>query len=246
MDEYREIGINWRYWGEQRFKQLTAYLTVTGALGAAALSEYIGVAKGAPSRPWVYRFVIAALGLLATAVFALIDERATYYRRAFMERAKALEAWWKLRAAQNGEYFAWMYHATNISRWEHRTAALAFRFFFGAIFVMWASYSAESDKLQHVHSELVVPAAVGIVLLAAWQAHCLQESLKSDKNKLKTRLGVPQPPTSAGVATPATAASPTTPASESVATPGKASEAIGDLNQHEAKQDDDQPDTGER
>jgi hypothetical protein len=86
VDEYKEIGTNWRYWGEVRFKQMTVFLSASAALGVAALSNTITA-----SDQLTPRMSLAALGAVVTLAFLSLDERATYYRRAFMSCAKALE-----------------------------------------------------------------------------------------------------------------------------------------------------------
>ena len=85
LDEYKEIGINWRYWGEVRFKQLTAYLSATAVLGAAVMSEK-SVGLAGDLRP-----AFAILGLAITLAFLVLEERATYNRHAYMSCALALE-----------------------------------------------------------------------------------------------------------------------------------------------------------
>lgn len=85
LEEYKEIGVNWRHYGEVRFKQLTVFLTMTGVLGAAAFSE--------PARNQLQdlRLILAAVGFLLTAFFFILEERATYYRRAYMSCAIEIE-----------------------------------------------------------------------------------------------------------------------------------------------------------
>lgn len=101
LDEYREIGTNWRYWGDVRFKQMTVYFTATGGLIAAAFSRgwqsttaNAGSSGGtaAPVLPlWATALALATIGIVLTITFLILEERATFYRRAFMSCAKALE-----------------------------------------------------------------------------------------------------------------------------------------------------------
>jgi hypothetical protein len=85
FDEYKEASLNWRYYGEVRFKQLTVFLTATGALGAALFS------KASEANPSKVKPFIVFLGLAITAAFFVLEERATYYRRAYMYILRSLE-----------------------------------------------------------------------------------------------------------------------------------------------------------
>jgi hypothetical protein len=44
LDEYKEVGINWRYWGEARFKQFGVHAGLTVALSAVLVPRAEGVA----------------------------------------------------------------------------------------------------------------------------------------------------------------------------------------------------------
>ncbi len=126
LDEYKEVGINWRYWGEVRFKQLTVFLTATGVLGAAVFSRTLDSAEYA-----FVRLLLAVLGLSISMLFFLLEERATYYRRAYMSCAMALEetsgTLTQYRRTQNP--------------WPVRSDTI-FRFFFATIAALWITYAA--------------------------------------------------------------------------------------------------------
>ncbi len=77
LDEYREAGINVRHYGEVRFKQLTVFLSATAGLGAALFSGTVQAQD--VTKRWVL-----GLGLAVVIAFFVLEERATYYRRAYM------------------------------------------------------------------------------------------------------------------------------------------------------------------
>ena len=77
LDEYKEASVNWRPFGEARFKQLTVFLTATSGLGAAL---YTDVAKNDLG----VRTFLLALGLILTAGFLVLEERTKSFRSRYM------------------------------------------------------------------------------------------------------------------------------------------------------------------
>lgn len=121
LDEYKEIGINWRYWGEVRFKQLTLFLLVTGALATPAFS--VGV------RDFLdVRLSLAAVGVLVSISFLVLEERATWYRHAFMDCAKELE-----------RSYGWSEYLRTRNPWPIESDDL-YRFLFAMVGGVWVGY----------------------------------------------------------------------------------------------------------
>ena len=128
VEEYREIGINWRYWGEVRFKQLTVFLMAQAIIGGTALSEFIPLQDGKlKTYPFKLHLLLAIVGVSLTFLFYILEERATFYRRAYLHRAIKLEE--KLRF--------WQYRVTNNIYWQNLRSEYIFRFFFFGVAMLW-------------------------------------------------------------------------------------------------------------
>jgi hypothetical protein len=81
--EYKEVCNNLRFYGDLRFKQLTVFLTLTGALLAWAAGK---------SMDNFFMWSIPILGLAATFLFYAIETSSTRYWDSFWRRAKSLES----------------------------------------------------------------------------------------------------------------------------------------------------------
>jgi len=147
-DMHREAGVNWRYWGEVRFKQLTLFLTLTGALVVAVLHERIRDTAEEP--------IMAALGIFLAIAFFLLEERATYYRRAFVEVAKSIE---------RKRLVLPLYHATK-NRCKLGSDWI-YRMFFAMVVGMWSiSIEAYRKDGEPAASTGLISAFVATVLFS--------------------------------------------------------------------------------
>lgn len=102
IDEYKECGINWRYWGDVRWKQFTVFLTATGALAVVAIQGYLN--RACVVRGWTVTPCHIALAIAGhTLVIAcwVLEERAAYYRRAHVHRALEIEELFHLELISN-------------------------------------------------------------------------------------------------------------------------------------------------
>jgi hypothetical protein len=160
LDEYKEIGINWRYWGEVRFKQLTVFLSATGVLGAATLSTFSNIAR--QDGRAIIGWMLAILGVVITVLFFFLEERATYYRRAYMSCAKAIEA----RTGLSQYHRA--YNPISVRSDE------VMRFFFATFAALWVAYSALT-VLGSAWALLFVGLAIPLQKLAARWGRRYQE-----------------------------------------------------------------------
>jgi len=124
VDEYKETGINWRFYGEVRFKQLTVFLTAMAAFGASAFSQIVRNLIPA------HRAGIALLAIAVVVAFFVLEERATFYRRAYMRTALDLED--QLGFHQYAD-------AKNSPRWKSR---FVFRTIFAGITGTWLAFGA--------------------------------------------------------------------------------------------------------
>ena len=130
FEEYKEIGVNWRYWGKVRFRQLAAFLTVTGVLGAGIISNVLAPEDAAPIRA-----LLALMGLLAVFVFFFLEERASWYRRAFMSCALGLEL------PASGQGIGPTQYLRTKNPWPIDSPQI-YRLFFSAVAGTWMSYLA--------------------------------------------------------------------------------------------------------
>lgn len=181
-EEYREVGVNWRYWGETRFKQLTVFLTATGVLGAAAGAMLDGsrissLGASAGVKPVALAFLVtavrvafAALGSLVAGLFFVLEERATYYRRSYLHRALELERTLKFE----------QYHVSFNPYWKFRSEHV-FRAFFTAVFLIWICYGVAVTDLHLAVRATIITLAV-VATLAAWELG----------NNLQIKVGVEQ------------------------------------------------------
>ena len=137
LEEYREIGINFRYWGDVRWRQFNSFLLANGALSAGAFAH-----KGDECVHQLVVLAIAAAGITAAAVFFFLEERSTYYRRAFVRRAATIEV---LLAATNLDgdplYELSQFRATKNSAWK-RSSPTAFRHVFMLAGGIWGACAA--------------------------------------------------------------------------------------------------------
>ena len=82
-DEYSELNENMRFYGDMRFKQLTLFFVITGAL--------LGVQFG-KAVPADLNRLIPGIGLLTVLVFWIMERSAANYYWDFRRRVWELEA----------------------------------------------------------------------------------------------------------------------------------------------------------
>jgi len=109
---------------------LTLFLTLTGALVVAVLHPSV---EQTP-----FEHACAVLGFIVAVLFFLLEERATYYRRRFVEFAKRIEA-------SRSPTIPPMYHATRNpcelgSDW-------IYRIFFAVVAGLWATILLKAPLL---------------------------------------------------------------------------------------------------
>ena len=159
LDEYKEVGTNWRYWGEVRWKQLTAFLTVSTLIGAAVYT--------APRATDRVRVTLAIAGVMLAVLFWILEERATYYRRAYLHRALEIEQeWfrWVHSAASKERQGPRQYHVTHNMYWPHARSEHVFRFFYAMVIWLWALYVAAVAFYTASAALAVFPVAIALVL----------------------------------------------------------------------------------
>lgn len=157
LDEYREIGVNWRYWGDVRFKQMTVYFTATGALIAAAFSSTVRNAGAGALHAGAATVLTATLGVALTVTFLLLEERATFYRRAFMSCARVLEG----EIGLPRKAYARTHSPISAD------SGGAYRFLLSVMMMIWTTTPFAS--LEHQWIGLVVGLVVGLVFFAVAQ-----------------------------------------------------------------------------
>ena len=138
LDEYKEVGVNWRHWGETRWKQLTAFLTISSVLGAAVFT--------APRVTDPIRCVLGVAGITLAALFWVLEERATYYRRAYLHRALEIEQEWFRSACGAGAVdearTPRQYHVTHNPYWPRVKSEHVFRLFYALVAWLWSFHIA--------------------------------------------------------------------------------------------------------
>ncbi len=170
LDEYRELGVNWRYWGDVRFKQMTVYFTATGALIAATFTRDWrtmtmpdSTQAGPTLNPQIVSFtldprivalLLAALGLVSTIGFHELEERATFYRRAFMSCARALETTLGMPQQQ--------YRSTYLGGWPD--SGDVYRALLATVALFWLNLGATALSLAEPFG---YSAAIATILLVA-------------------------------------------------------------------------------
>lgn len=82
LDEYKEVGTNFRHYSDLRFKQLGLFGAIATVIVAAYASDRV---------PDAVRRVAPLAGLLATVCFYALDVRANAYRVRYVHIARRLE-----------------------------------------------------------------------------------------------------------------------------------------------------------
>ncbi len=195
LDEYKEIGINWRYWGDVRWKLLTAFLTLSSVIGAAVFT--------APRVTDPVRSVLGLAGIALAALFWVLEERATYYRRAYLHRTLEIEQEW-FRAAQQWDPLAReaatprQYHVTHNPYWTNARSEHVFRFFYALVAWLWAFHIAA--LAIHAGLWFVVPLSIVSTFTLTVVGWLLGAKLQSNAGSLNERgLTIPRVPRSGGV-----------------------------------------------
>lgn len=171
--EYEQTGENWRYWGQVRFNQLTLFLSAMGALAAAT------VVADAPATV-TGRVPIAALGVVLSVVFMILEERATFYRRAYVYRAVAIEKRLAL----------WQYQSTKTPgpiKSEH-----VYRVLFAVIVGMWCGYPFAVDYSGRSAIVGVVAALMFLVVAQAFGSSFQDVSGRAVRIAVLRAAGVPE------------------------------------------------------
>ncbi|GMV19915.1 MAG: hypothetical protein AMXMBFR56_81390 [Polyangiaceae bacterium] len=153
LDEYREVGINWRYWGDARFKQLTVFLAATGALGTTAV-----LSAGRALLP------AAAVGMVLVPLFFLMEERATYYRRAFIQRALEIEQQVRRNLPTGDLTFMSQYEATHNSYWGTIGSDVVMRLFFASVFLLWVVSGLSALQVAWPFVALILIGTLAIIV----------------------------------------------------------------------------------
>lgn len=154
LELYKEVGINWRYWGDMRFKQFTVFVIMFGAMVAATTTDRVNGSMHA-------RVAIGALGVFLSTGLLIAEERATYYRRAYMSCALALE--------QRNEFekFGGLFvYSRTYNPWPLRTDTL-FRSLFAFGAGIWAGYACFAFFARSVWLMNIGGAFVGLVVFAS-------------------------------------------------------------------------------
>lgn len=119
LEEYRQLNENMRHYANMRFKQLTLFYVMNGALVTGFIAT---VTTGAGIPQWAFK----GLGIILVVLFAVIGERISDYWHAFRYRARKIES--------------------TLGLWQHRDAPIekylgarnATRGLYVAFLVFWA------------------------------------------------------------------------------------------------------------
>ena len=83
-EEYKDLSENMRHYANMRFAQLTLYFAVTAGLVTALFTVN-------PSLDHRIRFVLKIVGIVLSAAFGVMEERAADYWHHFCRRAVEIE-----------------------------------------------------------------------------------------------------------------------------------------------------------
>lgn len=84
IDEYRDASENMRFYGHQRFSQLTVFVSITALLAAGAGLTSGGTIANNPR-------VLSIGGIVVTLVFWIMEQRTFETWMSYIKRAKVLE-----------------------------------------------------------------------------------------------------------------------------------------------------------
>jgi hypothetical protein len=180
LDEYKEVGINWRYWGEVRWKHLTAFLTVSTLIGAVVYT--------APLVTNRVRVFMAVAGLVLAGLFWTLEERATYYRRAYLHRALEIEQEWFCCVDNHKPEEVCgprQYHVTRNPYWTRARSEYVFRLFYAVVAFLWALYIAA--VAYHTVSVEIASLSLVIVRTAIVSGVKLGVGLQAKADRLNDR-----------------------------------------------------------
>lgn len=96
LEEYRNVNENMRHYGNMRFKQLTLFNVMNGALVAGFIAVVTGAGKDKPIAE-ILRLGFEILGIILVVLFALLEERSSDYWNRFHKRAQRIECMLGLR-----------------------------------------------------------------------------------------------------------------------------------------------------
>jgi hypothetical protein len=146
LTEYNEVGVNWRHWGDARLKQVVVYLTAMTVVAAAALSDKLTTDSDV-------KIALSIIGIAVAVLFAILDERAAYYRRAYLQRAVELEE----------QLGFWQYRLTSNIYWRPLRSEVVYGVFFIFIAGAWLFYIKSLGFLKgHFYIVWIVFAAAAL------------------------------------------------------------------------------------
>lgn len=159
LDEYKEAGVNWRHWGDARFKQLSVFLAVSAALAAAAFGE-LKPGSDDPVQQYALSIhvLIGTVGIGLSFLFLILEESATFYRHGYRHRAMRLEE--RLKYEQ--------YRSTrNKHRPKFFLSESIFRIFFFSVAGLWTAYlwHGRPDELRLNKAITIAVAFLSVCLL---------------------------------------------------------------------------------
>lgn len=151
LDEYKEAGDNWRHCAEVRLKQIVIYLSASTVVAAAALTDKI-------TSDDTIKTALSIVGIAVTVVFAVLDERVSYYRRAYLRRLEELEE----------KLGFWQYRLTDNIYWRPLRSEIVYGFFFIFIIGAWLFYL----ESMNVAGDYFFIVWIAFTLVALGARHC--------------------------------------------------------------------------